>query len=246
MRRKVTIACQALFFLLAVTVLFLLVSFASNSSVEAEANHLFDQLKSKLPPGWSATRTKTGVIVHREKPLNLYNPISLYSHEDDYLETVKRPHDYSLTLICKPIISSQELKKLETENAKTDDEIRGMEEKTQNFWGKSGYKPRTPEQKKLYEDYKVKLRTLPYNVLPDGRFDESLVYVESSIPHGYVMFYDTRDKYDCLSAISVILSIIEPMEHSTLRYNRDEKPASDILWGKRLWEAHNRRKEIAH
>jgi hypothetical protein len=229
----------------AVKVLVLLVSVAGNQAIGAEIDGVFGQLKSRLPPGWSVTRTETGVAIRRRTPLTLYNPVSLPPppQHDAFVEKDKYQHDYGLTLICKPDIPLKELKRQERENAKTDAEIQKMEDNMREFWGKGSYEPQTPKQRELYQDYKTKLKKLPYHVLPDGRFGDSLVYVESSFPNGYVMFYDVRDRYDCLSAISVIFSVIEPVEPHSLRLGWDEKQASEILWARRPWEVRKSRVE---
>ena len=230
------IACQVL------VILFV----AINTSLGADAVDLFDQLKAKLPPGWSATRTETGIDIRRERPLDLYNPVSLPNHGERYLEKIKRPHDYQLRVTCKPKISSEGLRQLEKENAKTEKKVKDMQEKMREFRGKGDYEPSTPQQQSLYEDYKAKLRTLPFNVLPDGRFGESFVYVESNFPRGYCMFYDARDRFDCLSAIATVFSVIEPVERHSLRFSWDEKQVSDILWAKRPWEIHSATRKFAH
>jgi hypothetical protein len=229
-------ACQVLLILLAVI----------KTSVGADAVDLLGQLKAKLPPGWSATRTETGIDIRREKPLDLYNPVSLPDDGDEYLKSIKQPHDYRLRVTCKSKISSEELRRLENENAKTEKEIKDLQDKMRGFWGKGAYTPRTPQQKSLYEDYKARLRTLPFNVLPDGRFGESLVYVESNFPHGYCMFYDARDRFDCLSAIATAFSVIEPVDRHSLRFSWDEKQVSAILWAKRPREIHQREKEVCN
>ena len=74
-------ACQVLLILLA----------AIKTSLGADAVDLFDQLKAKLPPGWNATRTETGIDIRRERPLDLYNPVSLPVHRDEYLDKIKQP-----------------------------------------------------------------------------------------------------------------------------------------------------------
>jgi hypothetical protein len=228
-----------------VGVFLLLVSAVANSSLAAEVDDLFGQLKVGLPPGWTVTQTEAGVTIRGRTPLTLYNPISLPPppQHDIFIEKQKYQHDYSLTMICKPDIPLKELNRQERENAKTDEEIQNMEDKMREFSGKGSYQPKTPKQKELYQDYKTKLETLPYHVLPDGRFGNSLVYVESSFPKGHVMFYDVRGKYDCLSAISVILSVVEPVKPHSLRFDSDEKQASEILWARRPWEVHERRVE---
>jgi hypothetical protein len=200
-------ACQVTLILLA----------AVKISLGADAVDLFGQVKAKLPPGWSATRTETGVEIHRERPLALYNPVSLPDHDDETLEKIKEPHDYRLRVVCKPMISPERLRQLEDENAKTEKEVKDLQEKMQEFRGKGEYEPRTSQQRTLYEDYKAKLRTLPYHVLPDGRFGESLVYLESNFPH-YCMFYDARERFDCLSAIATVFSVIEPVDRHSLRF----------------------------
>ena len=229
-----------------VNVLLLLVSVVASSSLAAEVDGLFEQLKSRLPPGWSVTQTEGGATIRRMTPLTLYNPVSLPPppQHDIFIEKQKYQHDYSLTIICKPDIPSKELDRQERENAKTDEEIQEMEESMQEFRVKGfRYWPKTPKQKELYQDYRTKLKTLPYHVLPDGRFGNSLVYVESNFPKAFVMFYDARDRYDCLSAISVIFSVIEPVKPHSIRFGSDEKQASEILWTRRPWERHKWRVE---
>lgn len=236
MKGNMKTACQVL----------LVLCVAVKTSLGADTVDLFDQLKANLPPGWSATRTETGIDIRRERPLDLYNPVSLpFNRGEQYLEKIKRPHEYRLRVTCKPTISSKELRQRENENDKTEKEIKNMEEKMQKFQDKGDYSPRTPQEQSLYDDYNAKLRTLPFNVLPDGRFGESLVYVESNFPHGYCMFYDARDRFNCLSAIATVFSVIEPVDRDALRLSWDEKQVSDILWAKRPWEIHNARKESA-
>lgn len=224
--------------------LLLLLVVAADTSFGADHDDFFVRLKSRLPPGWTAIQAEAGVIVRRDTPLILYNGWSLPLDDTDAeIEKRKFNHEYRLSVTCKP--NDIPLSELQRENTKTDEEMQAKEEEMQDFWGKGGYRPSTPTQHILYKEYKAKLQTLPYHVLPDGKFGESLVYVKSSFQDCHCMFYDVRDKYDCLSAISAILTVIEPVEPHSLRWDGNEKQASELLWAYRPWEKHKMRKDGA-
>ena len=115
-------ACQVLLILLS----------AIKTSLGADAVDLFDRLKAKLPPGWSATRSRNR---HRHPPRTAARSLQpgVSASRRGAIEKIKQPHNYRLHVTCKPKISSEELKRLEDENAKTEKEIKDMQEKMREF-----------------------------------------------------------------------------------------------------------------
>ena len=148
-------------------------------------------------------------------------------------------------LYCYPLASKADLKKRTVENQQTENVISKLETQMQDFWGKGVYHPTNQQQRDLHQFYKLQLKRLPYYALPDGRFDNFHIYIRGSFPRGYATFYDSREKFDCLSILAITCSIIQPSNFHIDNFPNelDVGKLNDILFGKRQWEFNEMKKQ---
>jgi hypothetical protein len=191
----------------------------NSAKVESELETWRNRVAKILQSGWEVNPVNNSLVITRKEPVTYYNSIALPAFDSDLrkqmIERGKRQESYQITIEFVERLSNEKYEELKVINAKTDKELHLMEDRMRKFASKDSYMPNTPDEQLLYQEYKTKLSTLPYQRLPDLYDEKYSIYVTTTRPP-WAAFYSGREEQECRAVIENIYSYAEIYEADKL------------------------------
>jgi hypothetical protein len=168
-----------------------------------------------LQPGWEVVQSDGSVVITREEPVTFYNSISLPAAGNELraemIEQGKRAEKYQITLGIVDRLPDEKYQELRAANERTEQELQDLESRMGRFASKGSYRPTTPSEQALYQEYQRALVSLSYHQLPDLYDERYSVYVRTS-RHPWAAFYSAREELECRAVLENIYSFAEVYE----------------------------------
>lgn len=141
------------------------------------------QVAPLVQDGWRREVLGNAVLVTRNKKVETYNTINLPSHsgvEDLREMNMTIDQRYVITLRVGPNVSLEEYRKKKVENTERAERMIALGKTMKHIRHKSdSYLPRTPEERKLVEQYEKLKRSL--HDLPDGYSETHSFWISESV-----------------------------------------------------------------
>ena len=181
---------------------------------EAPSSSWADRVSGVLQPGWEVVKSGGSVVITRHDPVTFYNPINLPAADELWAEMIeqgKRAERYQITLDVVDRLPDEQYLELRAANERTEKELAALESRMPGFTDRGTYRPGTPADEALYQEYRGALAGLPYHRLPDLYDGRHSVYVKTS-RHPRAAFYSAREESECRAVLENIYSFAEVYE----------------------------------
>jgi hypothetical protein len=194
------------------------------SSTRQLKHPLVTKISEVLPPGWEVTQDGNVIDVIRLAPVSTYNNVALppFGPGLKRLMTVEANRlNYKITVEIGDLVPKPEHKRLTEINDETARELRVLSYAMDSFRSKADWRPTTESQKKLYEEYREALRSLPYNRLPD-LYDDQHSYYVSTTRHSRASFSYQREERECRAVLENLFSFLDGYRDLNAKTGDDE------------------------
>jgi hypothetical protein len=185
------------------------------AKVESDLEDWRNKVAKILQARWEVNLVNNSLVITRKEPVTYYNPIALPALDDELrkqmIERGKHEESYQITVDVVEKLSREKYEELKAINAKTDKELKSLEDRMRKFSAKGSYMPSTPEEHLLYKEYQEALTTRPYYRLPDLYDDKKSIYIITTRPP-WAAFYSAREEQECHAVIENIYSYAEIYE----------------------------------
>ena len=217
------------------------------------SNHpLVARISEILQSGWEVKQDGNVIVASRHAPVSMYGNIAMPAMLVGFKKALMERSftlNYKISIEIGNLVSKAErVRKLET-NRETELELERLADLMGGFQAKGDFFPRNEQEKKLYEEYRTALRTLPYERIPD-LYDDQHSYYVSTPRHRNASFTFPRDERECRAVLENIFSFLDGYGDLNAQTKEDEKfdypfdqLAKIVFYSDREADRHQRLKE---
>jgi hypothetical protein len=155
------------------------------------------ELVKTLPSGWSLTQNANIIKLVKNNKVRQYGHISLPHHDREGLlkEGYVKEYGYEITIRLISKLSDQQLSQIKKQNNESNRKLRLMGPKMSHFSMKGEFYPKSKEDKKLFNEYKlIESKIEP---IPDLSSSEYSIFISKNLNRYYTSFYDKEVEEEC-------------------------------------------------